>query len=131
MSPFNKISDKFEIWSKRPTQMKGLMNIDLSSIKPNTGIQSSSRLGFPEWISNILPGIRKSSCSSISEGDIWKQDQRDFRRLRSPSDAGDEAIISNDLHSPRPHEPPSDFRGWYKLSLGSVGSAEGDRLQGS
>mmetsp|Transcript_23348 Transcript_23348/g.63073 ORF Transcript_23348/g.63073 Transcript_23348/m.63073 type:complete len:112 (-) Transcript_23348:247-582(-) len=38
--------------------------------------------------------------------------------LRLPSDAGDDEIFGNDAHSPRPHEAPTDLRGWYKLCLG-------------
>eukprot|EP00292_Cryptomonas_paramecium_P019692 CAMPEP_0113700318 /NCGR_PEP_ID=MMETSP0038_2-20120614/23887_1 /TAXON_ID=2898 /ORGANISM="Cryptomonas paramecium" /LENGTH=113 /DNA_ID=CAMNT_0000623955 /DNA_START=6 /DNA_END=347 /DNA_ORIENTATION=- /assembly_acc=CAM_ASM_000170 len=45
------------------------------------------------------------------------------RDLRLPSDAGDDEMIWNDLHSPRPHEAPSDFRCWYKLSNGTIDNA--------
>lgn len=98
------------------TEMKFLPTLDLDSIKPSFSVQNSApRTAIADWIS----GIKKSSCAAnenkfcVKNGDLC-----DYPRMRRPSDAGDEAVILNDLHSPRPHEAPSDFRGWYKLSLG-------------
>jgi hypothetical protein len=109
--------------TRQAIEMKGfLQGIDLSSISPSINSNRSCKPVFnvPEWLSHVMPGIRKSSCVALHEEPAIKlPDLHDGRRLRSSSDAGDEAVILNDLHSPRPHEAPSDFRGWYKLSLGS------------
>lgn len=108
--------------SLRSQNMKGFLTyLDITSIKPSVCRQENhSRLAMPDWMSHIIPGIRNSACAGNEyQTAIPKsEDVCEFPRLRSPSDAGDEAIILNDLHSPRPHEAPSDFRGWYKLSLG-------------
>ena len=49
--------------------------------------------------------------------------------LRRPSDEGAEAFTCDERHSPRPHEQPSDFRGWFKLSLGSGSEGSSESAQ--
>jgi hypothetical protein len=74
------------------------------------------------WIKQAVFGISKPANSIItspgtSTGELTLPDHASDILLRRPSDAGDEACF-NEQHSPRPHEQPSDFRGWYKLKLG-------------
>lgn len=44
--------------------------------------------------------------------------------IRRPSDAGADTIVNDStfLHSPRPHEQPSDYRAWYMFKLGELES---------
>ena len=59
-------------------------------------------------LANLAPKFNTASCEAKS-----------FDRLRRASDAGADAD-SCDMHplSPRPHEIPSGYRGWYMLKLG-------------
>eukprot|EP00286_Rhodomonas_abbreviata_P011885 CAMPEP_0181326998 /NCGR_PEP_ID=MMETSP1101-20121128/21836_1 /TAXON_ID=46948 /ORGANISM="Rhodomonas abbreviata, Strain Caron Lab Isolate" /LENGTH=78 /DNA_ID=CAMNT_0023435567 /DNA_START=222 /DNA_END=458 /DNA_ORIENTATION=+ len=59
-------------------------------------------------LSALAPKLNTASCEA-----------KPFERLRRASDAGADAD-SCDMHpiSPRPHEIPSGYRGWYKLKLG-------------
>ena len=73
------------------------------------------------WIKEAVQEMAKAAVP------FKKNDCDSF--LRRPSDEGAEAFTCDERHSPRPHEQPSDFRGWFKLSLGSGSEGSSESAQ--
>ena len=99
-----------------PRLLKNILNL---SLQPKMTNQSFSGL---TWIKKLACGISRPANSLIGipgtgSAEHVLPDSASDILLRRPSDAGDEACF-NEQYSPRPHEQPSDFRAWYKLSLG-------------
>ena len=82
--------------------------------------------GVASWLQNLIKQTFLGECKLPSSPMNNNQSNLpkcgEHHILRLPSDGGDGGEFSADQHSPRPHEAPSDFRAWSKLSLGKPNS---------
>ena len=80
----------------------------------NKTIGRPKKIEMASWIKQAVQEIQKATRTNTIKLHAENGKVSDVL-LRRPSDEGHDDL----QHSPRPHEPPTDFRGKVKLSLGN------------